>query len=332
MHRLRTQIAARCKNIPVALPIASMIEKFGVIATYRVHDLLLSNPASRKRFTDQPPRLTEVQTDVVRSLRQDGCAVALFDRLVPDERMGDQLRAYARLFTERTERELAEFAARVAANQRLREKIARETKHKKDFNRRRYGKFAELNFDDPWLRLGVSPWLLNIVNSYLDLQSKLIYTDQWYTVPNGAEAERIASQRWHRDYNDKHLVKVFIYLEDVDETAGPFEYVPGSARGGRYAQEWPWRPLSETYPPAEEFERRIQGEAVKTFTGPAGTMIFCNTSGFHRGGFATHRRRVMWVYNYVSPAGLESLCIRNFRVDPAALPPDLSPEARFALT
>ncbi len=332
MHRLRTQIAARCKDIPAALPIATLIERWGVTATYRLHDLLLSNQASRKLFTDRPPRLTDEQLAVVGSLRQDGCAVEPFARLVPDERTWDELCSYARLFTDRTERELAAFEARVAASQRLRDKLARETKQKKDYNRRRYGKFVELDFDDPWLRFGVSPSLLDIVNSYLGLQSKLIYTDQWYTVPKGAEAERIASQRWHRDYNDQHLVKVFIYLEDVDEGAGPLEYVLGSIGGGRYAREWPWRPLGDTYPPAEEFDRRIPADAVKTFTGPAGTMIFCNTSGFHRGGFATHRRRVMWVYNYVSPAGLESMCVRNFRVDPATLPPGLSAEARFALT
>ena len=47
---------------------------------------------------------------------------------------------------------------------------------------------------------------------------------------------RVSSQRWHRDYNDERLVKVFIYLTDVDEDTGPLEYVPGSTLGGEYAQ------------------------------------------------------------------------------------------------
>jgi len=332
MHRLTTQIAARCKNIPVALPIASLIEKFGVTATYRLHDLLLSNPSSRKLFTQERPQLAPVQKNIVRSLRQDGCAVQPFNQLVPDRDLWTELCAYAADFTAQIEQELAETAVAAAEDVKLRKKLKKQSKRKKDYNRRRYGKFVDLTFDDPWLRLGVSPPVLDVVNSYLGLRSKLIYTDQWYTLPSREDADRIASQRWHRDYNDQHLVKIFIYLEDVDETAGPFEYVPGSARGGQFAHEWPWRPLSETYPPADEFERRIPGDAVQTFTGPGGSVIFCNTSGFHRGGFATKKRRLMWVYNYVSPAALESLCIRNFRVDPAALPADLSPAARFALT
>ncbi len=109
----------------------------------------------------------------------------------------------------------------------------------------------------------------------------------WYSVPQPEEATRKASQRWHRDFNDKHLLKAFLYLVDVDEGTGPFEYIPGSAPGGRYAHEWPWRPLGESYPPDGAVEERIPAEAIKTFTGPKGTLLFCNTSGFHRGGFAT---------------------------------------------
>ncbi len=98
-----------------------------------------------------------------------------------------------------------------------------------------------------------------------------------------------ASQRWHRDFNDQHLLKAFLYLVDVDEGTGPFEYIPGSAPGGQYAHEWPWRPLGETYPPEGALEERIPADAIKTFTGPKGTLLFCNTSGFHRGGFATEQ-------------------------------------------
>ena len=46
--------------------------------------------------------------------------------------------------------------------------------------------------------------------------------------------KRVASQRWHRDPDDDHIVKMFIYLSDVAEEAGPFEYVRDSAAGGRY--------------------------------------------------------------------------------------------------
>ena len=102
--------------------------------------------------------------------------------------------------------------------------------------------------------------------------------------PQPEAAERISSQRWHRDYNDKHLLKVFLYLVDVDETMGPFQFVAGSQPGGPYDDAWGWQPLGQNYPTEKELESRIPASAVQTFTGPAGTLLFCNTAGFHRGG------------------------------------------------
>jgi len=203
-------------------------------------------------------------------------------------------------------------------------------KKEKAFMGRRYKK-DPLTLDSPWLRVGASARMLDIVNTYLGMCTKLSYADQWYSPPRGSEADRLGSMRWHRDYNDQHLVKVFVYLVDVDEGTGPLEYVPGSTSGGPYGNEWPWQPLGDTYPPTEEFEQRIPSSAVRTFTGPAGSVIFCNTSGFHRGGFATAKPRNIWVYNYVSPAALYSLVERNFRVSEADAA-RLGKIERFAIT
>ena len=172
---------------------------------------------------------------------------------------------------------------------------------------------VELGLDNPWFAACASHRMLDIANTYLDLWSKLEYVDMWYSVPQPADADRIASQRWHRDFNDKHLLKAFLYLVDVDEGTGPFEYVPGSAPGGRYADAWPWRPLGENYPPDGELEKRIPADGIRSFTAPKGTIVFCNTSGFHRGGFATERPRVLATVTYSSPASLASLTERSYR-------------------
>jgi hypothetical protein len=140
--------------------------------------------------------------------------------------------------------------------------------------------------------------------------SKLEYVDVWYTPPAGAD-ERRSSQRWHRDFNDRHLLKAFLYLVDVDEETGPFEYVPRSAPGGELDRLWPWRPLGENYPPDGEFAERVNGRAV-TFTAPKATVILCNTSGFHRGGFATAKARVLATWTWDSPASLKALSERNY--------------------
>ena len=59
-------------------------------------------------------------------------------------------------------------------------------------------------------------------------------------------------------------------------------------------------------------------------------MIFCDTSGFHRGGHVTERARKLWVFHYVSPAALRSLVDRNFAVQPADLT-GLDAVQRFAI-
>ncbi|MFL6029178.1 MAG: hypothetical protein ACJ74D_03995, partial [Gaiellaceae bacterium] len=153
-----------------------------------------------------------------------------------------------------------------------------------------------------------------IANAYLGMWSKLEYVDVWYT-PSADEEERRSSQRWHRDFNDRHLLKAFLYLVDVDAETGPFEYVPRSAPGGELEKLWPWRPLGENYPPEDELAERIDGRAV-TFTAPKGTLIFCNTSGFHRGGFASGKPRVLATFTWDSPASLKALSERNYRFVP----------------
>jgi len=157
--------------------------------------------------------------------------------------------------------------------------------------------------------------------------------DNWYTAPSPQEADRIASQRWHRDHIDRNIVKVFTYFSDVDAEAGATEYVRGSAAGGRHGDVWPWRPDEESgdqYPPTEELERRIPESDRVRAEGPVGTVVLCDTGGFHRGGFA-RKPRVTANFTYVSPAALASaLTKRRFEL-PDALPQALSPAARFAL-
>ena len=296
MHRTRTRFAARVNRV------ASGLERRGVVATYELHDRLLANRASRRRFAGESPDLDDVQRGVVEGLRSEGYASLPFSELVPDPHVWRDLETDAQEFVAETETGLAQ--EREGGEAALRRRAGKE------FLVRKYSWGVELGLDDPWVRLGVEPRLLDIANAYLGMWSKLEYVDVWYTPPAGDD-DRRASQRWHRDFNDRHLLKVFIYLVDVDEDTGPFEYVPRSAPGGELDRLWPWRPLGENYPPEDEFAERVNGRSVM-FTAPKGTIIFCNTSGFHRGGFATGKPRVLATLTWDSPASLKALSERNY--------------------
>jgi Phytanoyl-CoA dioxygenase (PhyH) len=313
MHRTRTRFAARVHRV------ASAVERRGVVATYELHDRLLANRTSRSRFVRSQPELDDVQRDVLARLRNEGYAVLPFSELVTDEAVWNELDADAERFRADTEQGLA--AEREGGDSALRRRPGKE------FVVRKYAYGVQLGLSDPWLRLGINPRLLDIANAYLGLLSKLEYVDVWYTPAAGGEDERRSSQRWHRDFNDRHLLKAFIYLVDVDEDTGPFEYVPGSAPGGELERLWPWRPLGDNYPPEDELAERIDGRSV-TFTAPKGTLIFCNTSGFHRGGFAKAKPRVLATLTWDSPASLKALSERNYVFDDGA---QLSPAQRHAL-
>jgi hypothetical protein len=297
MHRTRTRFAARIHHV------ASGLERRGVVATYELHDRLLANAASRRRYGRARPALDGTQQSIVDRLREDGYASVPLAELVPERSVWNDLESDARAFAAETEAGLA------------REREGGETvlrrRPGKEFLVRKYSRDVELGLDDRWLRLGVDERLLDIANAYLGMWSKLEYVDVWYT-PAAGEEERRSSQRWHRDFNDRHLLKAFLYLVDVDAESGPFEYVPRSAPGGELDKLWPWRPLGENYPPEDELAERIDGRAV-TFTAPKGTLIFCNTSGFHRGGFASGKPRVLATFTWDSPASLKALSERNYR-------------------
>jgi hypothetical protein len=313
VHRTRSRFAARVSRA------AAGIERRGVIATYEAHDRLLANRASRRRYAQAPPALDEMQEDVVRRLQEEGYATLPFAELVPDSALWDELEADAVRFIEESEAGLA--AEREGSESGLKRRAGKE------FVVRKHSWGTQLGLDDPWLRLGINPRLLDLANAYLGMWSKLEYVDVWYTPAAGGD-ERKSSQRWHRDFNDRHLLKAFIYLVDVDEDTGPFEYVPRSAPGGELEALWPWRPLGENYPPDDEFAERVNGHSV-TFTAPKGTVILCNTAGFHRGGFARAKPRALATLTWDSPASLKALSERNYGVDASAAP--LSESQRYAL-
>ena len=312
MHRTKTQFAARVHRV------ARAVEKRGVRATYGLHDRVLSNRSSRRSFASARPDLDDVQRRIVGDLEADGYSLLTFSELFSD---GDDWRA----IEDQAARFVAATEAGLAGN---REEL--RVREGKEFVVRLLSYGVDLDLTDPWFRACASHRMLDIANTYLGLWSKLEYVDMWFSVPQPEEADRVSSQRWHRDFNDKHLLKAFLYLVDVDEGTGPFEYVPGSAPGGRYEDAWPWRPLGENYPPEGELEQRIPPDAVRTFTGPKGALLFCNTAGFHRGGFATAKPRVLATATYSSPASLAALTDRSYSF--TGSPDELDASTQFALS
>jgi hypothetical protein len=265
------------------------------------------------------PELNAVQQGALAALRRDGIAVLLFHEL-----LGEKLLREA----------LAEIDGFVRSAETQARAVGARPGRKGDLIIDRFGPIVDkmrpsptLALDSVWIRIGTSELLLDIVNSYRERLLRLYYLDNWFTVPFPDADERVASQRWHRDPEDEHVVKVFLYLSDVDAGAGPFEYIRSSATGGRYGDLWPWG-QAKRYPPPDGLTSRVAKEDRLTVTGPAGTLILCDTGGFHRGGFASMKPRVLATWTYVGPDARKTKPMYVI-ADPSL--DQLAPQARFAL-
>ena len=319
MHRQTTKLASR---FPRGKRFARKAERLGYATTYELHDRLLSNRTSRRRYAASSPQLDDLQQTALSALEADGCAVLSFSDLIGDRGLADAVLCRGDEFVVETDRGLEQAGDGDAQLHR---------RAGKEYVIRAHDREGEpLGLDDPWFRAAISDRLLGLANAYLRMWSKLSYVDFWYTVPQSESSERTASQLWHLDFDDRHLLKAFLYLSDVDAGAGPFEYVPGSQPRGRYGDIWRWTPLGTARVPEEEVSRRVPADEIRTFTAPRGTLILCNTSGLHRGGFATAKPRVLAAATFCSPASLAALSLRNYVVkDISAI---TSPAARFAVT
>jgi ectoine hydroxylase-related dioxygenase (phytanoyl-CoA dioxygenase family) len=110
--------------------------------------------------------------------------------------------------------------------------------------------------------------------------------------------EPTESQLWHRDPDDKKLLKIFAYLTDVSKDAGPFMYVPQSQNGGTYDDYFPQKtPYAPRITRIFDESMPLHFEGI---TGKKGTVIFADTTGIHKGGFSTAKEREMLTFVYTS--------------------------------
>jgi hypothetical protein len=173
---------------------------------------------------------------------------------------------------------------------------------KKTFWLKLWDTIPVLDFHNPFVSVCLSPGILDVVNGYLGLFSKFYYYSLHITKPVLPGEEPRNSQNWHRDPEDKKMCKFFIYLNDVDEASGPFMYVQGSNIGGKWRGLYPQRPPAGRYPPIGRIEEVVPKTDLRVCTGKAGTVIFADTSGFHKGGYATEKERIMFMAGYISKA------------------------------
>lgn len=197
----------------------------------------------------------------------------------------------------------------------------------KDYVIRCLGERPELDLTSPFARLALDDQILGIANAYLGMFSRLIYVDVWLNLPVPDTREPVASQQWHRDYDDRHVVKLFVYLVDVDERMGPFTYVQRSQPGARFASLFRRLP-HQPYPDMAAASSAVPQDEVFRCIGPAGTAVFADTAGLHQGGRSISEPRVLFTAFYASDAAFSPV---QYTVASGQDLSGLSKAARYAI-
>ncbi len=194
------------------------------------------------------------------------------------------------------------------------------------------------------LELANSPDILRLAAEYLGCSPTIYTLRLWWSFPRDTPSK--ITQRFHRDPQDEGLV-LYVYLTDVEERSGPHAFVEGShdseiflrmlracgvfdddnARKFHTATH-----LGDGYAlPLNDLLPRVVPEAIRTFTGPAGTSFIDDVHGLHTGRLPVDRPRLMFSARY--SAGRTTAYDNNGwwpqRIDWAGRIPDTA-EARAA--
>ena len=175
---------------------------------------------------------------------------------------------------------------------------------KKDFILSFWEYKPKLDFQNPFVDFAIQPLIHRVACAYMEMWTRLNYFHLAKTIPVG-DAEARFSQNWHRDSEEKRMLKVFVYLSDVDENSGPFTYIKKSTYGNKYGNVAPQKPPEGSYPETCLIESIVNKEDMATGIGKKGTVIFCDTSGLHRGGHAKSRERIMSTTFYTANTWIE---------------------------
>ena len=154
-----------------------------------------------------------------------------------------------------------------------------------------------IGIDNPIVQMYMQDVFIDMATEFHGVLPKVRNILTWIHPQNPIQQER-NSQVWHRDQEDWEIFKVFVLFSNVGPNNGPTQYVKKTQHGGKY----------------DKITNNMNGQSTSVFTfpvpeeeivsseGPAGTIIFMNTNGLHKGGLIKEGVRVMTQANFLKPS------------------------------
>ncbi len=232
-------------------------------------------------FLIAPSSLSLLEERIVRELKEDGISLTSLEELFSSHNPLAELQAAARNLLPH----------------------ARVSEKKAFFVDLWDTKRIPFDLEDPFMKLALNRSVTSIAHAYFGMYGRFYGTRAMKTQVMPAGDAATQSQLWHRDPDDRMICKMFVYLNDVDEGTGPFSYLMGSHRRGHH-----WKDFPQLLPGEggsgrisdEELRKKISHSHEKKCLGSAGTVIFADTAGLHKGGYSTQRARVMFLATFMS--------------------------------
>ena len=155
------------------------------------------------------------------------------------------------------------------------------------------GDSADLIEDRHVFQWGLNAVLLRIAEAYLHQPVAYDGPIAMFTPADGREA---GTRLWHLDREDRRVIKVALYLNDVDADGGPFQLIttPPCPPNNRFGYSVLTTNAFEQLSGAD-----IAPDSLATCTGKAGSLVFADAARFyHRGKPPTDQTRSAIFFSY----------------------------------
>ncbi|MDJ0702668.1 MAG: hypothetical protein QNJ46_05250 [Leptolyngbyaceae cyanobacterium MO_188.B28] len=146
---------------------------------------------------------------------------------------------------------------------------------------------------------GLEEKFLNIIENYLSLP--VAFHGLYFRRDLANSVER-NSRLWHLDREDRRMLKIIIYLNDVSEEGGAFQYIPRSLTAKAFKSlKYDYGNKTDKYINDKTMEDVIPKSQWKSCVGASGTVVFADTASiFHRGKVPVSSERFSLFFDYTS--------------------------------
>jgi hypothetical protein len=142
---------------------------------------------------------------------------------------------------------------------------------------------------------GLETRLLDIAESYIGLP--VVYRGL-VVRRDVADGHQVGTRHWHFDSEDRRILKIIVYLNDVGPQDGPFSYVPPALTRGIDFPVFGGSRVRD-----EDLQSRL-ADPEQRCIGPRGTVLFVDTCAMlHRGAVpvGSDRYTLFYAYNSTLP-------------------------------